>query len=179
MVTASLFAVGSAWFSGAIATLCLGLYALPGRGFLRQGIAGLRMLWPFLALIALWHGVTGTFEDGIAVALQLLAAVGFANLVTLTTRLEDLAAVVTKAASPLRRFGLRPERFGLALALVVRFAPVLTQRGNQITDAWRSRSARRPGWQTLAPLTLAAIDDATYVAEALRARGGIDPVEEQ
>ncbi|MCV6598622.1 MAG: energy-coupling factor transporter transmembrane protein EcfT [Mangrovicoccus sp.] len=178
LVTASLFIIGSPWFSGAIVLACLGLYALPGLGFLRQGLGALRMLWPFLALIALWHGVSGTLEAGLAVALQLLAAVGFANLVTLTTRLEDMAAVVTRAASPLRRFGLRPERFGLALALVVRFTPVLAQRGDQIAQSWHARTSRRPGWQVLAPLALGAIDDATYVAEALRARGGIDPVEE-
>jgi len=35
-----------------------------------------------------------------------------------------------------------------------------------------ARSRRRPGWQLVLPLSLAALDDADHVAEALRARGG-------
>lgn len=178
VVSAVLFASGSLLLSGLACLVLIGLYALPGRGFLREGARALRVLWPFFALIVIWHGVTGTPKEGLTIALLLLAAVGFANLVTMTSRLDDLTDAVTRAASPLRRFGVRPHRFGLALALVVRFTPVLGMRGAQLGEAWRARAPRRPGWQVLAPLALAAIDDADHVAEALRARGGIDGVEE-
>ncbi|MEM8956696.1 MAG: CbiQ family ECF transporter T component [Pseudomonadota bacterium] len=174
IVTAVLFSAGSILLSTVACLLLLGLYALPGIAFLREGLRGLRVLWPFLLLIAVWHGITGTPRAGAAVALQLLAAVGFANLVTMTSRLDDLTDAVTRAASPLRRLGLKPHRFGLALALVVRFTPLLGMRGSQLAEAWRARAPRRAGWQMLAPLALAAIDDADHVAEALRARGGID-----
>ncbi|MCR9085596.1 MAG: energy-coupling factor transporter transmembrane protein EcfT [Rhodobacteraceae bacterium] len=178
IVTAVMFSAGSIILSGIACLLLFGLYAVPGRAFLREGVRGFRVLWPFLALIALWHGITGTPLAGVGVALQLLAAVGFANLVTMTSRLDDLADAVTRAASPLRRLGVRPHRFGLALALVVRFTPVLGARGAQLAEAWRARAPRRVGWQVLAPLALAAIDDADHVAEALRARGGIDASKE-
>ena len=176
--TAVIFALGSPAVSAAVCGVVFGLYALPGTKFLREGLDGLRVLWPFLLLIALWHGLTGTFGTGIGVALQLLAAVGLANLMTLTTRLDDLSAVVERLAQPLRPLGARPERFGLAIALVIRFVPVLLGRGEQIMEAWRARSPKRPRWQVLAPIALSAIDDASQVAEALRARGGIDGTKE-
>lgn len=178
LVTAVLFAADSLELSAAACLVVLGLYALPGRAFCLDALRGLRVLWPFLALIALWHGLTGTPRAGLAIALQLLAAVGFANLVTLTSRLEDLSDAVARVAAPLAKLGLHPHRFGLALALVMRFTPVFALRGRQIAEAWRARSTRRPGWQVLAPLALAAIDDADHVAEALRARGGLDGVKE-
>ena len=34
-------------------------------------------------------------------------------------------------------------------------------------------AARRAGWRIVAPLALMALDDAEHVAEALRARGGV------
>jgi biotin transport system permease protein len=60
----------------------------------------------------------------------------------------------------------------LAVALVIRFIPVMQDRTEQISQSWRARSARRAGWRVLMPATLAALDDAEHVAEALRARGG-------
>ena len=47
-------------------------------------------------------------------------------------------------------------------------------RSKSAASTWRARSPRRPGWQILMPVTLLAIDDAEHVAEALRARGGLD-----
>jgi biotin transport system permease protein len=55
---------------------------------------------------------------------------------------------------------------------MIRFIPVLSDRLSQISESWRARSPRRPGWRILTPATLAALDDADQVAEALRARGG-------
>jgi biotin transport system permease protein len=134
----------------------------------------LRPLWPFLLLLALWHLWTGDTATGLAVGLRLVAAVAAANLVTMTTRLSDMMAVLERLAAPLARVGLPPRRLALALALVIRFVPVMTDRLASIREAWRARSPRRPGWQLLLPATLAALDDAERVAEALRARGGAD-----
>ena len=61
----------------------------------------------------------------------------------------------------------------LALALVIRFIPVMLTRTEAISLAFRARSPRRPGWRLLMPVSLAALDDAEHVADALRARGGV------
>jgi biotin transport system permease protein len=105
--------------------------------------------------------------------LRLVTAVALANLVTLTTRLDAMMAVVERAARPLERFGLSPRVLAVAIALVIRFTPVLLLRAGQLMEAWRARSPRRPGWRVVVPVTLAALDDAEHVAEALRARGGL------
>ncbi|PJE28084.1 ABC transporter permease, partial [Pseudooceanicola lipolyticus] len=43
-----------------------------------------------------------------------------------------------------------------------------------LAESWRARSPRRPGLRTILPLAALAIDDAEHVAEALRARGGLE-----
>ncbi len=149
------------------------LYALPGAQFFRVGMERLRVLWPFLAILALWHGVTATYAEGAEIVLRLLTAVGLANLATMTTALSEMIVVIRWLATPLRRLGLSTRAFELAIAMVIRILPTLVQNGQRLSDAWRARSPRRPGWRVVVPFTLLALDDADHLAEALRARGGI------
>lgn len=132
----------------------------------------LRPLWPFVVIVTLWHLLTDDPAGGATVLLRLTAAVTAANFVTMTTRLSDMLAVLTTLARPMSTLGLNPRTLALSVALVIRFVPVMLTRTDQIAAAFRARSARRPGWRVLVPALLAALDDATQVAEALRARGG-------
>ncbi len=169
--TVVLFALNSPVALGMALGGVAGIYALGGGGFARHGLRMLWPLWPFVAVVALWHGWTGELQTGAVVILRMLAAVAAANLVTMTTRLSDMMAVMERLARPLSPV-LPPRRLALAVALVIRFIPVLSDRVAQISDAWQARSARRAGWRVVAPAAWAALDDAERVAEALRARGG-------
>lgn len=154
--------------AGALAMAHLAL----GTAIAAQALRQLRPLWPFLALLALWHGITGDIAGGTAIALRLTTAVAAANLVTMTTRLADMLATLDRLAAPLARLGLSMRRVTLAIALAIRFIPVLSDRIDAIRTAWSARSPRRPGWRILIPAALAALDEADHVAESLRARGG-------
>ena len=164
--------------AGDPATLALAAAALAaahialGLPLAAQALRQLRPLWPFLALLALWHGITGDIAQGTAIALRLITAVACANLVTMTTRLSDMLATLDRAATPLTRMGLPTRRLTLAIALTIRFIPVLADRIDALRAAWSARSPRRPGWRILIPAALAALDEADHVAESLRARGG-------
>jgi biotin transport system permease protein len=149
-----------------------GLYAGAGRRFASAGAGLLWPLWPFVVVVGLWHLWTGNPVRGLVIVLRMVAAVALANFVTMTTRLADMIAVFQRLARPLRPLGLSPRRLALAVALVIRFVPVMLDRLEQIGASWRARSPRRPRWRVLVPATLAALDDADRVAEALRARGG-------
>jgi len=152
-----------------------GLYAVCGIPFVKQGIRMLRPLWVFVVVVAFWHLATASLAEGATTVAKLVAAVALANLVTMTTRLDDLIAAIEPLFHPLARFGLNPRIFALSVALVVRFIPVLAHKGGQLVEAWRARSHRRPGWRIITPLALIALDDAEHIAEALRARGGAAP----
>ena len=142
-----------------------------GAAFARHGLRMLRPLWPFVAVVAAWHLWTDDLTAGVVVLLRMVAAVAAANLVTMTTRLSDMITVLERLAHPLSPI-LPPRRLALAIALVIRFIPVLSERTAQLSQAYRARSGRAPGWRLFAPAALAALDDAENVACALRARGG-------
>jgi biotin transport system permease protein len=150
------------------------LYATGGARFASAGFRLLWPLWPFVLIVGLWHLWTDDITGGAMVLLRMLAAVALANLVTMTTRLSDMIAVFQTLARPLQSIGLSPRRLAIALALVIRFIPVMLDRMAQITQSWAARSPRPARWRVLVPATLAALDDADRAAEALRARGGAD-----
>ncbi len=178
IATVILFLIESLILQLVIFGLVLGVLALPGVGFLKAALKPLRLLWPFLIVVGVWHLWTGEIAKGGVILLRLVSAVLIANVVTMTTRLSDMIDVVGRLARPFGRFGLRPEIMELSIALVIRLTPVLVLKGEGLADAWRARSRRRPGWRIVLPFTLLALDDAEQVAEALRARGGFTPIKD-
>ena len=158
VVTTALFLVGSPWLlAGAFAGTAF-LYLTGGVAFSQAGLRQLWPLWPFVLIVGLWHLWAAEVVQGAAILLRMVSAVALANFVTMTTRLSDMLAVF--------------ERLALAFALVIRFIPVMLDRMGLIRQSWTARSPRAPRWRVMVPATLAALDDADRVAEALRARGG-------
>ncbi len=149
------------------------LYALGGARFAGHGLRVMRPVLPLVAVLLAWHLWLDAPEAGLVMILRMLVAMTAANLVTMTTRLDQMIAVVQRIAAPLRHIGLRPEALAMAIALMIRFIPVMADRVARIGDAWRARSRRRAGWRVVMPAVLAALDDAEQVSEALRARGGL------
>lgn len=170
--TVLLFALKSPLALAPAATLVVAIIATGGHRFARASLHMLRPLLPFIVIVALWHLITRAPAEGAAIVIRMLAAVAAANFVTMTTRLADMIATLQRAARPLARLGLNPRTFAIAIALTIRFIPVMLERMTTLRHAWRARSPRRPGWRILMPATLAALDDAENTAEALRARGG-------
>lgn len=164
-------APGLGWLVASLVVVAL--CHLPGGGlFCQQGAVMLRPLWPFALVVMLWHGWQADWAGGAAVVVRLIAALAAANLVTMTTGLAPMIALVEWLAKPLARI-FPPRRLALAVALVIRFVPVISQHATQLAESWRARSHRRARWRILPALALSTIDEADHVAEALRARGGV------
>ena len=171
--TLGIFYVHSLAIAGAALAIVCAAYLACGLEFARQGLRLMRPVLWFVFIIIAWHLVTGTMQDGAVIVIRLLAAVAAANLVTLTTRLDDMLDVVQRGLARVGVPATVRRRMALSVALVIRFTPVLMQMGAALAEAWRARSVKRPGWRIVLPFALLAIDDAEQTAEALRARGGV------
>jgi biotin transport system permease protein len=155
-----------------IGVICL--YALSGRVFLWAGMKELYVLWPFIVVVGVWHFWNGNPTEGWVIVMRMVSTVALANFVTMTTRLSDMTEVINYFFSPLRFFGLSVRAMELGMALVIRMTPMFVEKGNLLALAWQARTPRRPKWQLLFPFSLLVLDDADHVAEALRARGGLN-----
>lgn len=137
--------------------------------------SAVRQLRPLLLVIVLSfaaHAVLGDWVLGLVVTLRIAALVILAGIVSAVTPLSDMLGAFEKGLSPLRRLGVPTRPVAVALAMTLRFAPLLAERWRSLGDAWRTRSPRRPHWRLLTPFVIGAMDDADRAAEALQARGG-------
>ena len=123
----TLFLLNSPILLAGAAGLTALLYLAFGTKFAARGLRMLKPLRFFLGFILLWQVVLGDPVTGFAIVLRLATAVSLANLVTLSTRLDDLIDLVIWLASPARFVGVSPKPLALSIALVVRFVPVLLE----------------------------------------------------
>lgn len=134
-------------------------------------VTDLRPLALVLALSFAAHAVLGDWRLGVAICLRIAALVILAGVVTATTPFGAMLAVLDRLLAPLRWMGVPTRPVSVAIAMTLRFVPVLTLRWRTLRDAWAARSARRPGWRLLVPFVVGVLADADRAAEALSARG--------
>jgi biotin transport system permease protein len=124
------------------------------------------------------HALLTDVLTGLETALRLLALVLAAAVVTATTRVTAMVAVVERVCAPLRFIGVRPARIGLALAMALRFIPLVAERADRIREARAARGGSARGLRGLAtlvvPLLVQVLQLAHTVSEALDARGADD-----
>lgn len=108
---------------------------------------------------------------GAEVVLDLLTLVLAGTLVTATTRADDLLAVVSRAARPLRHVGLPPETVALAVGLFLRSVPVLVEVVGEARDAARARGLERDPRAVVVPAAVRMVGHARRTGDALAARG--------
>jgi biotin transport system permease protein len=161
---------------GLLGVLAVGLLVarLPVAVLARQARA---VLWWLVLLLAV-HALTTDLRTGAHVALRLLTLVLAAAVVTATTRVSEMVAVVERVCAPLRLVGVRPARIGLVVTLALRFIPVLVERADRIRAAQAARGGSPRGVRalrtTVAALLVQVLQMAHDVSEALDARGADD-----
>ena len=152
----------------------LGVARLPVAVLARQARA---VLWWLVALFFV-HALVTDLLTGTVTATRLLALVLAAAVVTATTRVTAMVAVVEWVCAPLRWVGVRPARIGLVLAMALRFIPVIAERADRIREAQAARGGSIRGLRavttTVVPLLVQVLQLAHTVSEALDARGADD-----
>ncbi|MCK1394417.1 energy-coupling factor transporter transmembrane component T [Bradyrhizobium sp. 1] len=157
---------------GALAVIAM-VYA----GFGHVGMARVKLLRPLLPLLVVIGGVqaaSGGWNAGVVVTMRLLAMLLLADLVSMTTTMSALMEALAPMLRLLRPLGVNPRKMALAVALVLRFVPVLMTRWRAREEAWKVRTHRRIPPRLVAAFLADILQLADRVAEALDARG-FDP----
>ncbi len=176
-----------------LAALGTGLFAVPRIGVVAAALVGVlvaglavarlpaRSLWAqvrpvWLLLVALFgvHLLVTDALTGTVTVLRLLTLVLAAAVVTATTRVTELVAVVEWLLRPLEVVGVRPARIGLVVAMTLRFIPVVAERAARIREAQAARGASGVRLGLLVPLLIQVLQLAHTLSEALDARGADD-----
>jgi biotin transport system permease protein len=155
--------------------LCL--YIFCGYKIFRR-IVFIRPLIPLLGLILIFHIWVGTVNDGMISVLRLLGMVLLANIITMTTKMQDLINAITPVLRPLELFGLSVRDLSLSIALSIRFVSVLFVVWNSMNESFRSKSGKNSGWGLLPPFFIQVLKLSEVIGESLTARGGISDANE-
>ena len=110
-------------------------------------------------------------QSALTLLIGLLATIAAANLLTLTTPVEELLAALDRALAP---FGHTGELISLTIALTIRLIPLTLATANEVLAA---RKARGVGFSFSAfgiPLVIRSVRRAKMMGEALMARGAVD-----
>ncbi len=107
----------------------------------------------------------------IEAAADLVTLVLAATVVTATTPVDRMLDTMTGALRPLRHLGVRPDRVGLAVALLLRAVPTLLGTVREVRAAARARGLDRHPRAWVVPGALRAVGQARATGEALAARG--------
>ena len=139
---------------------------------------GPRLAWPMLRgpllIVALIFAVQVVITDwarAVVVCAVLLASLGLATVVTLTTRTSDILEALLRLLKPLEKLGVRTDLIAMALALTIRSVPLIAEVFTQVDQARRARGLRPSPRVLLVPAVLAALATADGFADTLAARG--------
>lgn len=140
--------------------------------------APLRVAWglpwglvAMFAAIAGFHALTGEWRLGLTLVSTMLVALYGSRLLLITTPIPVLVDALVRATTPLCRFGFDPERFALAVAIMVRSIPFVAASFGDVRDAARARGLERNPFALVAPVVVQTVAFARQTGDALAARG--------
>lgn len=142
------------------------LAGIPGSLMLAQ----LRPLAWILAVLVLVQLALDGWLAGLLVAARLASLVLLAGLVTLTTRSADLIEALQRGLRWLKPFGVNPAKAGLAIALTLRFIPVLAAITAEVREAQRARGLERSLVALTVPVVVRMLKMSDDIAAAIDAR---------
>lgn len=126
---------------------------------------------PVLTVLALYQGIAQGWLRAFVVVGGVAACLLVARAMTLTTPTQALLDGVVRLVAPLRVVGADPERFALALSIMLRSIPYLAGLFVDVREAAKARGLERNPRVAVTPLVVGAVAYAHRTGEALAARG--------
>lgn len=166
---------GPVW---ALLFLALALLALVSTGVpLRRVGRPLRAVAVIAVLLGAFQMWQRTWPVAVEVSAELLALVIAATAVSVSTRTDDLLAVIDRLLGPvlrlpgLKRTGVSAQQVAIALALAIRTVPTILLLVHETRQAARARGLQRSVRAIVVPAVLRTVAHARRSGEALVARG--------
>lgn len=140
----------------------------------RTAIAQLRPALWMLLFIGGFQILVAGWERAVLVCGVLILSIALAALMGLTTRISDMLDAITTFLTPLRRFGINPERIALLLAMTIRCIPLMFDVITQVSEARKARGLSFSLRSFAVPVIVGTLMTADAMGEALAARGADD-----
>ncbi len=165
----ALLPVSNPWALTWGCAVAVGVYASLGRAGVER-LIGLRSILLLVLGLGLFQALVMNWHVAWLSVARLIVMIMIADLVSATTPMQDMMRVIRPCLTPLRLFGLNPDRLSLAVALVIRFIPSLLAQWQAQSAAWCARANKSAGVRLLVPFMSLTMSRTEKIAEALIAR---------
>ena len=170
VVSLALFVIPSISVAILSVPVAFAVYLSTGAPF-HQLMAQLRGPAILLGIVFAFHLLFGTIADGVLAVSRFATLILLASAVTLTTPISEMAELVEWLLRPLRPLGVNPEKVGLAIALAIRFVPLISEEFRHIREAQAARGLAANPLALIVPLVIRTLKSADELADAIEARG--------
>lgn len=138
---------------------------------IRRLLAELRGPVTLLLIILSFHWLFDTLAEGMLAVARFATLILLASAVTLTTPVSEMAELVEWLLTPLKPLGVDPAKVGLAIALAIRFIPLIAEESRHIREAQAARGLAKHPLALFVPLIIRTLKAADDLADAIEARG--------
>ena len=132
-----------------------------------DALAALRGFAVLAAIIFIAQALLLSPNAAALIVAKLAILVLGATLVSMTTKVADMLAVLDRVLAPLKVVGISPEQASFLIVLAIRFIPAISRIAAEVREAQRARGLERQPFAAAVPIMIRT--DA--VSEALAARG--------
>lgn len=135
-----------------------------------EGLHRLRILKGFVVLLlglGTFQALISGWEGGVALVLKTLFIILLADLVSMTTTMQEMIRIFKDLFFPFRS---QAERISLAIALMIRLVPVSIQTWQSLQDAYQSRVAKKGSFVLIPVFLSQMLKLSDRVSESLKAR---------
>lgn len=130
-----------------------------------------RAVLVWLALIVLAQALLAGVEAAAETVVRLLILIWSAALVSYTSRLSDMAAVLERGLAAFKPLGVQPEKTAFMIALTLRLVPAIFAIARDVRDAQRARGVDASVVTAIVPALTRIMAHADAISDALTARG--------
>lgn len=129
------------------------------------------MFWVMMGILVGYHALFTTLTTGVLYLLNLLTALCYARILTMTTPVGALMDAVAKGLRPLEAIGVNSQKAALAFALMWRSIPYLLGSVAEVRAAARARGIQAHALRFITPVIVGAVGYGLTTGDAIRARG--------
>ena len=170
VISLALFVIPSLWVALLSVPVAFAVYLSTGAPF-RRLMAQLRGPAILLGFVFVFHLLFGSMADGVLAVARFATLILLASAVTLSTPVSEMAELVEWLLGPLKPLGVNPEKVGLAIALAIRFVPLISEEFRLIREAQAARGLAANPLALIVPLVIRTLKSADELADAIEARG--------
>lgn len=130
-----------------------------------------KIVLPFIIVISVYDIILKQWNHIAESSTRIFCSIGLANLISLTTSLQDILKEDGSFSRLLNKVGIPVDKLRLAIHIVLRSIPLIINEKDELQSAFQLRGAARNNTKIIFQLLLRTVSQSNSLVDALELRG--------